>query len=183
MNALENVTHAVDALGEALPDLLGQCTDPQAADMAELLLVIQQARVALQAIERDTEVACARALSEPLTEAPGLRIERYRSADRKAWQHDRWQDDVRAKALRTTGLLKAQAIITADGEELDPGVLHDLLRAVQGVHGAAAPKTTSLKQLGLDPDDYCERSPGAWHVKVQRVVDETETTEGESDAA
>lgn len=180
MNPLDAVTQAVEELEKALPGLLEQCTDPQGADMAELLLMVQQARVALQAVERDAELACAKALLGNMTEAAGLRIERYRSADRKAWNHDDWQRDVRTKALRAAGLLRAQAIITTDGEELDPAVLHDLLRSVQGVHGAAGPKTTAIRQLGLDPDDYCERSPGAWHVKVHRVVDETE---GQNDAA
>lgn len=177
-NALDNVTEAVAALEAALPALTEACTDPQALDLAELFATIQQARVRLQALERDTEVACAKALPGARVDAPGMFVERYRSQDRKQWKHEDWQADVRAKVLRAAGLAGAQAVVTANGETLPADVLHDVLRSVQAAHSAAGPKTGAIRGLGLDPDDYCERSPGAWHVKVHRVVD---TEEGQTD--
>lgn len=177
---LAAVTEAVAALEAALPGLLEACTDPEAADVAELLLVVNQARVKLQGVERDAEAACAKAMLSNQLDRGGLFAERYRAADRKAWDHDGWQRDVRAKALQAAGLKGAQGVLTADGEVLDASVLYDLLARLQAVHGAQAPKTKSLREFGLDPDDYCERSPGAWHVKVQRRV---ETEAGETDAA
>lgn len=177
---LAAVTDAVAALEKALPTLLEACTDPQAADMAELLLVVSEARVKLQGVERDAEAACAKAMLSNQLDQGGLFAERYRAAERKAWDHVAWQRDVRAKALQAAGLKGAQGVLTADGEVLDPSVLQDLLARLQSVHGAQAPKTKSLRELGLDPDDYCERSPGSWHVKVQRRV---ETVRGETDAA
>lgn len=178
---VEYLTSAVDNLELVVPGLLEQCTASDGADMAAVLLQIQQARIKLQDVERYVELECAMALTGDMTEAPGLRIERYRSAERKAWDHESWQRDVRNKALRKAGLLAAH-VISADGEEVPAGVLHEVLTWVQSVHGATGPKVGSIRGLGLDPDDYCERSPGAWHVKVHTVVDET-ATEGQTDAA
>lgn len=185
MNPLEAVTDAVAALAKVLPDLLEQCTDPQATDMAELLLVIREAREALQGVERDTEHTLARAMVADQALTSTLRVERKRGPERKAWKHDEWQRDVRQNALRAAGLLGAH-VVTADGEEAPASVLHDLLTRVQSVHGAAAPKTSNagLRGLGLDPMDYCETSPGKVSVSVYRMADEAAPTEGgEPDAA
>jgi hypothetical protein len=185
MNPLDAVTDAVDVLAKALPGLLEACTDPQAADMAELLLVIREARTRLYGIEQDTEHTLARAMVADQAVTGTLRVERKRGPERKAWDHDAWKRDVRQNALRGAGLLGAH-VITSDGEEAPQGVLSDLLRKVQDVHGAAAPKTSAagLRGLGLDPMDYCETSAGKVTVQVYRMADESKPTEGgESDAA
>ena len=174
MNPLDAVTAAVDDLTQALPNLLDACTDPQATDMAELLAIIRDARVALQGVERDTENACAAAMLGDFAESGTVRVERHRSADRKSWDHDAWKHDVRAKAVQAHGLKGAQGVVTADGEVAPVDVLYGLLDTLQSVHGAAAPKSTAMKALGLDVRDYCESSPGAWHVRVTRMCDETE---------
>lgn len=183
-NPLDAVTAAVSLLEWALPGLLEQCTDPEATDMAELLLIIREARTKLYGLEQDTEGALAKAMVSDQVLSNTLRVERYRSADRKAWDHEAWQRDVRQQAIRATGLLGAH-VVTADGEELPAGVLHDLLAKVQTVHAAAAPKTSKasgLRAFGLSPEDYCTTSPGTPHVKVSRLADET-TEGGETDAA
>lgn len=180
MNPLDAVTEAVEALSKAVPGLADQCTDPQGLDLAELLLGVQEARKALQAVERDVEMRAAAAMLGDQAEGGGLFVERYRSADRKAWDHEQWQRDVRIKAVQAAGMKGAQGVLTADGELLPIEELGYLLATVQAAHGAGAPKTTTLKSLGLDARDYCESSPGAWHVKVQRRV---ETEGGQDDAA
>lgn len=152
--------------------LLEACTDPQATDMAELFDTLARLRKRLQAVERDTELALAQAMVDDYAETATLRVERSRGADRKAWQHDEWQRDVRAKTLRKLGLAGAQGVLSADGEVLPASVLYDALAAVQAVHGAAGPKSTALRALGMDVRDYCESSPGAWHVRVTRMADE-----------
>lgn len=182
--AVENLAAAVDALEAALPALLEACTDPEATDMAELLLDVREQAKRLSTLERDTETALAKAMVSDDVFTPGLRVERYRGTDRKTWQHSEWQRDVRRQALRRAGLLGAQGVITADGEVLAAEVLQTLLAEVQGVHGSANPKTSKaggLRAFGLDPADYCESSPGAWHVRVQRTADDSKTeteTEG-----
>ena len=185
-DVLETLTNAVAALEDQQDTLLDACTDPQATDMAELLDVVLCARKRLQDVERFVEVAVAKAMTGDMAETPTLRVERHRGTDRKAWEHEAWQRDVRQQVIRKHGLLGAQGVLSADGELLDVGVLHEVLRMVQGVHGSAGPKVTAMRGLGLDSRDYCESSPGAWHVKVLRMADETETTtepEGAPDAA
>lgn len=184
MNPLDAVTEAVETLAKALPSLLESCTDPQALDMAELLLTIREARIALLGVEQDTEHTLARAMVADQAVTGTLRVERKRGPERKAWDHDAWKRDVRQNALRAAGLLGAH-VYAADGEEAPQGALSDLLRRVQDVHGAAAPKTsaTGLRGLGLDPMDYCETSAGKVTVQVYRMADESTPTEGvETDA-
>lgn len=180
MNPLENVTTAVDELEAALPALLEACTDPQATDMAELFLVVQEARTKLLDLERTVEGALGKALAEDMTVAAGLRIERSRTSDRKAWDHDGWQRDARQNLLRQHGLLRA-TVFDANGVELEAGVLHSVLRDLQAMHSSAGPKVTALRAIGLDARDYCETSPGRVTVKVHRMADET--TGGDTDAA
>lgn len=172
MSAVEKVTDAVAALGEQLDDLVAASTDPQATDLAAVVETVREARKALTAHERHLEHECARAMLGDYAEGNGVRVERSRGAERKAWDHDSWRHDVRAKVLRAHGLAGAQGVVTADGELVDPTVVHELLAAVQNVHSAGAPKSTAMKALGLDVRDYCESSPGAWQVRVTRLADD-----------
>ncbi|WP_408895904.1 hypothetical protein ACJ5H2_13385 [Nocardioides sp. R1-1] len=167
------VNEAVEALEKALPGLLEQCTDPQATDMAEVLASIREARILLARLELETEVATAKAMLGDHAETPTLRVERTRAAERKTWDHEGWQKDVRSKVLRAHGLAGVAALITTDGEEVPASELHAVLADLQSVHGSAGPRLTQLRQFGLDPDDYCARAPGTWRVKVTRMADET----------
>lgn len=179
-DVLTDLAAAVKRLGDEKDELLDACTDPQALDMAELLLVLQEQHKALGAITRDVEVACAKAMPGDDVRVPGLLVERSRGTERKAWRHDDWQADVRRQVLRQHGLAGARGVLTADGEVLDAGVLHEVLRAVEAAHAAAAPKVTVLRGLGLDSRDYCESSPGAWRVKVTRLADESASKDEEA---
>lgn len=174
MDALEQVAAAVQRLDDEHEALLAACTDPQATDMAELFAAVLDARKQLQTVERAVELATAKAMAGDYAETATLRVERYRATDRKAWEHDAWQRDVRAKVLRRNGLAGAQGVIDANGEVLPADALHAVLAELQGAHSAAGPRTTALRALGLDARDYCETSPGAWHVKVLRMADEQE---------
>jgi hypothetical protein len=177
VDVVSALTRVVDVLGDDLPALMDACTDPQGTDLAELLAALQDARKTLQGLERDAELATAKAMLDDYAETPTLRVERHRATDRKAWDHDAWKRDVRAKAVQAAGL-KGCHIVLPTGELLDGTaaneVLYGLLDTLQAAHGAAAPKTTALRGLGLDARDYCESSPGAWHVRVTRMADETE---------
>lgn len=89
----------------------------------------------------------------------GRRYEVRKGANRKAWDHDRWREDVRAQVLSGVGPL----VDTDTGEAVDPWAL---LQAVQEAHGAGAPRVGALKALGLDVGDYCETVPGPWGLQV-----------------
>jgi hypothetical protein len=172
---LTAVTAAVDALVDARDRLVDACTSPDATDLAEFLATVREARTKLYTeVEQVLEDACARAMPGDYAETPTLRVERYRGTERKSWDHEAWQRDVRAKVLRQHGLLGVQGLLTADGEVVPPQVLHEVLRAVESVHSSAGPKTTELRKLGLDARDYCESSPGAYKVRVLRMTDESE---------
>lgn len=172
---LTTVVEAVQALVDHRDRLIAACTAPDATDLAEFLLTVREAREQLyREVEQVLEDACARAMLDDYAEGDGLRVERYRSPDRKAWDHDAWQRDVRAQALRAAGLAGLQGVLDANGELLPPSVVYEVLTRVQSVHGSAAPKTSKtsgLRSLGLDPADYCETSPGVRHVRVQRVAE------------
>lgn len=168
------VNEAVETLGKALPALLEQCTDPQATDMAEVLASIVEARVALQGLERDVENATAKAMLGDFAQTPTLRVERSRAADRKTWDHEAWQSDLRTKVLRAHRLLGLSAVIDSNGEEVPLQELYDAMADLQSVHGSTSPRLTQMRGFGLDPDDYCAKVPGTWRVKVTRMADESE---------
>lgn len=170
MTSLSMLTEAVADLAEDAPKWVADCTDPEARDIAHLFATVKEAREALQKVERELEYATANAMVADTAEDDTLRVERSRRPDRKSWQHAEWQAEARRKAIQKAGL-KGAVLITADGEESDQS-LEALIREVQEVHGATAPKVTPLRGLGIDPDDYCERTPGAWAVKVTRMADE-----------
>lgn len=174
MDPVEAVTESVTTLAEALQGLLDACTDPQATDMAELLADIQAARLTLYGVERDVELTLAKAMLDDNILTPTLRVERSRGTDRKAWDHEGWQRDLRRQVLRAKGLAGAQGVVTASGEVLDAAVIVEAIVDVENAHGSTAPKTTSLRAFGLDARDYCESSPGAWRVKVTRMNDVAE---------
>lgn len=107
-----------------------------------------------------------------------------RTADRKAWDHDRWKHDVRQVLVdmyqpRPEGSAAPSAMVNADtGEEFDLArLLQEVIQAAQIVHGATAPKSTTLKALGLDPGDYCETVRGNWTLDLLPATNATTTTE------
>lgn len=169
-NAFEVLAESVDVLEKVIRVDGVDCHDPEARDLAELLMTIRDARLKLYDLERTLEGETARAMLADTAESPTLRVERSRRPDRKSWQHDEWKAEVRRKTIQAHGL-KGAHVISADGEELDVS-LEAVIRSVQDIHGSIAPRVTGLRSLGIDADDYCERSPGPWSVKVTRMVDE-----------
>lgn len=165
------VAGAVETLRDKMARIMADCTDAEGRDLGELLRLVREGRYALYAIECDVEAAAAKAMLGDFAEGPGIRMERSRAPERKEWDHEAWQADVRAKVLQAHGLKGAQGVVTASGEVAEVS-LAELLREVEGIHGAGQPRTTGLRKLGLDPDDYCARTTGTWRVKVTRLARE-----------
>lgn len=93
--------------------------------------------------------------------ADGRPFEVLKGKDRKAWDHDRWQADVRRQVLSG---VSSTLVDPESGEAVDVGAL---LVGVESAHGAGPPRVGVLKrQLGLDPDDYSETVPGPWSIRV-----------------
>lgn len=162
--ALDDVDRAVRELDENLPGLIEQTDDPDGLDLAQLLADVRSAREQLLGMERRLEAETAKAMSGDLLQVDGLfRVERRRTPDRKEWDYAAWTSDARKNLLRRRGLARAVGVVTDTGEVVETS-LAELLRAAEDIHGKGAPRVTALRDLGLDPDEYCERKPG--HPKV-----------------
>ena len=94
------------------------------------------------------------------------RIEVRGGRDRKGWDHERWQHDARQAVLNSPGLAGAAGVVDAAGEIHDIGEVFELLTHLQRIHGSTAPKTTELRKVGLDPDDYATSTPGTPTVQI-----------------
>ncbi len=80
-------------------------------------------------------------------------FERHRRNDRKKWD----TDDLLRAVLDTR--------LPSHG---DPNtyIEETQLQKVLHVWNLGAPRTTSLKARGLDPDEWCETTPGGWAIEV-----------------
>lgn len=101
----------------------------------------------------------------------GRPYEIKRGSIRKAWDHDGWKAQVRRAVIVAADA--GGAVNPSTGEEVD---LYGLLASAQEVHGSTAPKVKALKALGVDPDDYCESSPGPYAVSIQQNSPSPTTT-------
>lgn len=172
--ALDELTDTVETLEAALPQLIDDATDPDGVQLAALLAQVRGARERLLTMERDLERETAKAMSSDLLMVDGqFRVERRRSKDRTAWDHDSWTRDARRNVLRRRGVLGAAGVVTKDGEVVEVS-LSELLSDVEAIHGKGAPRVGAMRDLGLDPDDYCETKSGHPRVNILPLADETE---------
>lgn len=138
---------------------LDQADDDLAA--LELLFDLREARQKLAEIEASVEAVAAQRMAAPKVEWPGFVAERKGGADRKSWEHDRlaWAVvhplcvDVNGETDDTAAALVAQ-------------VRDRLLNCAAVSYW----RVTQLRQLGLNPSDYCSTTTGRRTVHVQRVV-------------
>jgi hypothetical protein len=173
VSSIKALTQAVEDVADAIE--YADWTDPHGLDVAEMLADVRDARKRLYELEGLLETAAAKAMLGDTAENPHVRVERSRYPDRKKWQHDEWKRDVRRKVIQTFNL-KGATVISRDGEPLEIS-LYEVLNRVQDVHGSTDPRVRRLRDLGLDPDDYCERGPGPWKVEVTRLAEEPSVEE------
>ncbi len=146
-NALQLLRSAADDVNHAIADVESMTVE----ETATSLMILRDAIGLLRQCEAGAERWIARCFREEgwdvQHELPGIgMVEVRRSKDRKAWQHDRVQSDW------------LNALMTArGGEHLDPAEVRDEFLKVASISGY---KVTGLRELELDPDDYCESSPG-----------------------
>ena len=179
---------SLDALGAclvALDPLVSQ-TDTTLADAVRYLSdhldvdgLVQTADKIAQLRERLTYALAyvERAAGQTVADYPAGRegelpdgrvYEIRRGSERKAWDHQRWQKDAREKLLAKHGIGSGVAVVPETGEEIS---VHEVLAEIEAVHGSTGPRVTALRPLGLDPDDYCERSPGPYRVIISAKPD------------
>lgn len=166
VRALGDLTEAARALDRAL--LHGVPYQMDALGGGHVVALLAQ----VQDVRRDlagTEAAVVRLVGQDEFTAKagtlpdGRAYEVRKGAVRKAWDHEAWQHNVRARVVEEMVGRDAVLVHSGTGEAIDPFLL---LSAVQRAHGSTAPRATVLKQMGLDPGDYCEQASGPWSVTV-----------------
>lgn len=119
--------------------------------------IIDRAK-AIQA-EVGEHLAKAVPFGTPRIAYPGLRPLTPRwGGDRKEWANDLLAEDVKPRIL----MADPEA-----GEMRTPSEVLDLCFSVVSLNGSNA-KVTGLRALGLDPDDYCKKTPAPPTIQVTK---------------
>lgn len=187
---------AADALTTRLEAIAATTTDAEkdptlAADaladqeLAGYVALLQDIRHRLGLVERDLTTALGKRLGKTVGSlADGRQFTVDRMADRKEWNHEDWKRDARRavvqKTLEDLQLPKVVQILTEDGEVTSLDLAAPLYQAIteaQEVHGAQAPRSRSLKALGLFATDYCTSTPGGWRFNAIKPTTKEDTTD------
>lgn len=149
--ALGELRTAVDALNRGVGDVESTTVEEAAAALAELRDLISPLRQCEAGLERWI-AQCFRAEGWDLThELVGVgMVEVRRSTQRRAWDHEAVRRD----------WVNAWLLKFAEESNEGPDV-YDAIDACMGIASVSGYKVTWMRQLGMDPDDYCESSPGA----------------------
>lgn len=131
--------------------------DTLAAGLVSLTALLDDLRELARAVETDV----AALMPEKRHEVPGLGVlERRKGTDRKSWD---WE------TLLPT-LIRMYVDPDGTGAIPDPVEVMDRMRElivdVLGVTPSKGPRVTPLREMGLDPDEYCATTPGRVSVQV-----------------
>lgn len=142
----------VELLSHDLAEILDDLHEIEALDA---LSEVRQARVALAQIEASLERRAAKVMTGNLIEWPGGVAERRFGKDRKAWQHDELIREV------TSHIAREAAVDKTSGEldDMLAALIQDAVAVFAATHRPEW-RVTALKQLGIDPDEFCEAIPG-----------------------
>jgi len=168
---LERLAPIAGELSEALMLAGPHWTEQQdGVAFAAAVDTIERARRELAQVQAMVALAAGRAVRDRNMPRDGVlpsgeAFEIVRGKDRKAWQHDAWKRDVRARILDATTDLPL--VNPTTGEEVDlRRIVSAAVETAQSVHGSAGPKVTALRALRLDPGDYSEGVAGPWAIRV-----------------
>lgn len=149
-------------------------------ELAAYVALLQDIRSRLGAVERDLTTALGKRVGKTVGALPdGRQFTVDRMADRKEWDHEEWKRDVRRKVVTAHASLLPETLIHPEtGEELDvKPILFQAITDAQEVHGSTAPRSRSLKALGLFATDYCTSTPGGWRFNAVKPTTKEDTTE------
>lgn len=172
--ALNDQTARLEAATDASPIL-----DTQA--QVDAIALIQELRYRLGLVESTLATALGKAegvIQGNLSD--GRQFTLKRTQDRKEWDHDDWKRDARRAVVQ--GVLKDRELAIMDletgevGDTSLSGLLYEAVAQAQEVHGSTAPRSTSLKRLGLYASDYCTSSPGGWKLNAIKAEPKPDTT-------
>lgn len=113
----------------------------KAADWRGLLDLLYDVRFViseLRHLERDIETDAATLMPKKLGETHRVLAERRMSTDRRNWQHE----DL------------AKLVIEKEWSNIDHP--QDVAKALMAAAGFSYWRVTRLRELGIDPDEYCE---------------------------
>lgn len=154
------LTEALSQL-DKLPDADLEGPD---TDVAEALHLVTEIRHRLGEVEATIQAALVGRIRVEDATVGRYRLERRGGAIRKRWQSDRVFSD----------LVRRANVDAATGEVLDDTAARErLIAAVTEcvpLTGSLGWRTRALRAWGIDPDDYCEKSPASFRFEVH-VID------------
>lgn len=172
--ALYAIAGGVEAAEKADPDLAGEAMETQA--LADAAALVADLRKRLQDVELSFAGTIGRREGKIVgTLSDGRQFKLERGSDRKEWDHEDWKRDVRRTVIAS--LPKGLLILDEDTGETQPlgPTLQVVLAQAQEVHGSTAPRSTSLKALGLWVTDYCTSTPAPWRFSAIAPKTTTDT--------
>lgn len=150
---------ALNRLSVDAPSRLDQADDDLAA--LELLFDLRESRKKLAEIEASVEAIAAQRMSAPKVEWPGFIAERKGGLDRKHWEHDRLAWACIADLTQVDGVI----------DDADAALVASVRDRLLNCAAISYWRTGQVKQLGIDPNDYCETTKGRRTVQVSRKVE------------
>lgn len=137
-----------------------------AGDIANLAYGLTQLKVLaddLRTLLRDVEANVADLMDAKLVELPevGITLERKRGTDRRSWDSMALLQEVIRRSVDPDGTGELPPV----GEVIQR--LHDGVSACVPVTGSLGWRVGALRAIGLDPDEWCETSPGRTSVIVR----------------
>ena len=127
-----------------------------AEEGARFLLDVRNLRKELAAIESAIEAKVARVMPTGKIDLPDLHVERKGGKDRKEWD-----------TPRLVGVIaRNYAGQNADGDAEVADLAEKAVRHFLDYASVGYFRTTALRGAGLDPDDFCEATPGRHTVHV-----------------
>ena len=124
----------------------------KAGDWRGLLDLLADVRFVLgelKHLERDIETDAARLMPKKIVQTARVTAERRMSTDRRNWQHE----DL------------AKKVIELEWGNIDHP--QDVARILMAYAGFSYWRVTRLRELDIDPDEYCETMPGRATVQLR----------------
>lgn len=149
-------------LNDLNPEAANACDTGDVEELAHLHVALTKTRQQLATICSTVEAALADVMTDKRLDLDGLPpLERRQGATRKAWDHDRLVPLVVRLALDPDGT----------GEfPTDPVDVMDrvvgMLTKVYPFTPSTNPRVGELRALDIDPDEWCETSPGRVSVQI-----------------
>lgn len=177
-DAVSLLGQAVQDVADDLPALIAASTAPDLADLAAPYAALSEAAGRLRTVMDELGDAIAREMTGDQVAGERFRIDRRRTQDRKQWDQTSLRRDYVRHLQRKAGVLDA-TVLSADGELLDITV-GALMAEALNLYGSVAPKVTSIRAVGMDPQDYAEVSKGRTQITVTPLADVTTNESGDA---